>query len=427
MSAHFQRGLLLESQSRFAHAADEYRRHLADDPDDALGHTHLAICLVQAQKYEEATRHAQLATSLNPEDPSTFWALAAVMHLRGRQPEAMQAINQAISLNLELPFLYLLRAQLWMERKNWNEALQDAERGLEIEPDHVECLNVKAQALVQLNRRIEAGESLKWALAHDAENDRTHATLGWSLLEQGQSQQAMEHFREALRLNPDSNWARSGILEAMKSRNFIYRFFLAYLFAMSKLKNGAAWAIIIGAFVVVQFVGYLQDTYPNWSGPLSLVIVIYLAFALMTWLAFPLSNLVLLTSRFGRLALTPDHRRGALLLGIVLLLCIGALIVYVIFGGLHWQFAAIRAGLLTLPAAGIYLVRAGKPRRMMTIVTAVLALVGLGSLPLSDFKYDDQGELMVNQIFQTSNQLFTFGIIGTTFLVNVLAGTREKK
>ena len=40
----------------------------------------------------------------------------------------------------------------------------------------------------------------------------------WALIEQGEHEQAMEHFREALRLNPQLDWARQGIVEAMKAR-----------------------------------------------------------------------------------------------------------------------------------------------------------------------------------------------------------------
>ena len=65
-------------------------------------------------------------------------------------------------------------------------------------------------ALVRLGRRDEAGATLEAALARDPENAVTHANQGWARLHAGDFRGALEHFREALRLNPSLEWARAG-------------------------------------------------------------------------------------------------------------------------------------------------------------------------------------------------------------------------
>ena len=62
-----------------------------------------------------------------------------------------------------------------------------ADRGLALDPEHANCLNLRAMALVQLGRKDEAARTLGSALADDPENALTHANQGWAYLHQGRS------------------------------------------------------------------------------------------------------------------------------------------------------------------------------------------------------------------------------------------------
>ncbi|MDB5311521.1 MAG: tetratricopeptide repeat protein [Gemmataceae bacterium] len=46
---------------------------------------------------------------------------------------------------------------------------------------------------------------------------------GWALLHARQPAEALTHFREALRLDPTNEWARDGLIEALKARYWVYR------------------------------------------------------------------------------------------------------------------------------------------------------------------------------------------------------------
>ena len=70
--------------------------------------------------------------------------------------------------------------------------------------------------------------------------------MGWTLLHDGDPRKAMGHFREALRLDPGMEWARAGIVEAMKARSLIYRIFLSYFLFMNRLSGNAQWATVCG-------------------------------------------------------------------------------------------------------------------------------------------------------------------------------------
>ncbi len=65
-------------------------------------------------------------------------------------------------------------------------------------------------------------------------------------MHQGDHKQALEHFREALRLKPDMEWARNGMVEALKARYFLYRLMLRYYLWMSRFTRRGQWGMIIG-------------------------------------------------------------------------------------------------------------------------------------------------------------------------------------
>lgn len=420
VSAHLQRAQLLQSQSRYQQAVDEYRQHLLDEPDDAFAHANLGLCLLQLEQYDASQQHAEQAIGIDPEDPYGFYALSVILGERGHVEPALQAIAAALRMAPDVAHFYYWRGTLHMSQSDWTAALADAEQGLALEPENVNCENLRARALVMLGRKVDAGTSLRTALEHDPDNPHTHANLGWSLLEQGDTQQAMFHFREALRLNPNNEWARRGIVSGLKSRNIIYRLCLKYFFAMAKLKGQTAMMIIIGGYLLFRYVGSLNAEHPEWSIVLTPLLYTYIGFVLLTWLADPLFNLLLLLNRDGRLALTTDEHRGATLLG-------SGLLITLLLGGLTlWtgnelvQEAAIRMLVFQIPLSGVFRTESGKSRWRFSLIVA--ALFGVGAFGISPAVVWWDGEAYVaGENFVSLSRVFYYGVLASQFLLNSMA------
>jgi hypothetical protein len=237
-------------------------------------------------------------------------------------------------------------------------------------------------ALVKLGRKAQAGETIAAALARDPEDALTHANQGWTLIEQGQPKKAMEHFREALRLDPEMDWARRGIVEALKARYFLYRWMLGYFLWMSKLSGRARWGVIIGGCVgywIVLSVARNQPDLAPWIMPL---IILYIVFVVMTWVANPLFNLLLHLHPIGRLALSREQAITANWVGLCVLGAAVSLVAYFGFGLNDALFAALACGLVIPPLVSIYQCHKGWPRTTMMLITLSLAGVGLISVAL---------------------------------------------
>jgi hypothetical protein len=198
----------------------------------------------------------------------------------------------------------------------------------------------------------------------------------------------LEHFREALRLNPGNEWAQHGIVEALKARNIIYAVMLKYFLFMGKLSKRGQWGIILGAYFGMKALAALGKTMPGlepWILPIELV---YLAFVVMTWIAEPLFNLLLRLNRFGRLALSPEKIVASNWLGLCLLIALLSLGGWLAFGlKSAWLAGAVLFGVLLMPTAGTFKCANGWPRTIMMIYTGALAcgaLVAIGLFALAD-------------------------------------------
>lgn len=430
MNPHLERGLLLFQQSRHELAEAELRQALADEPQEAYAHALLALCLAEREKFADATAEAQQAIHFAPDLPFAHYALARVLCDRNRYAEARAAIEEAIRLDASDADHFSLLAGIHFQERRWPDALQAAEQGLELDAEHVGCTNLRAMALVKLGRKAEAGATIDAALAKAPENALTHANQGWTLLERGDPKKALEHFREALRLDPENEWARAGIVEALKARNIIYAAMLKYFLWMSKLSSRAQWGIILGGYFGSRLLGSMAQSNPDlapWVLPLR---ILYITFAVLTWTAYPLFNLMLRLNRFGRLALTPAQNVEANWVGALFFLALLSLAGCVAMGfGSPWLMSLAVFGLLLLPLSGYFRCSAGWPRNTMLAVVVVLLLIGGAAIAFIWQAYLGDAQYMKATAKRAFGflSLFGVGVLLSTFLANILAQQRPRR
>ncbi len=426
MNANVQRALLLFDQSRHDLAETELRQALAADPYDSFAHSLLGLCLAKRQRFQDATDEAQQAIHQAPDSPFAHYALASILQDRDRTKEARISVQEALRLDPSEPDYFALLASIELSDRHWREALAAAERGLQLEAEHVACNNLRAIALVKLGRKAEAGATIDAALARNPENSVTHANQGWTLLEGGDPKRALEHFREALRLDPDNDWARQGIIEALKARNWIYAVMLRYFLWMSRLSSQAQWAVIVGGYIGNRLLGVLAQSKPALAPWILPIRIIYVAFALLTWTADPLFNLLLRLNRFGRLVLSREQTVASNWIGAALLLALLALAgCFLSKFSVPWLVAAIVFGFLILPLAGTFKCAAGWPRKTMAIYTGVMAAAGISALAV--FAAIGETRSMAAKSGFGLIGLFLLGAVGSGWVANVLISQRPKR
>jgi tetratricopeptide (TPR) repeat protein len=418
--AHFQRALVLFEQSRLDLAEPEVRQALAGDPDNAFAHALLSICLLEREDWNAATDEAKTAVRLAPDSPFAHATLARVLANRQYLDEALESAEESLRLDPTDADTYALLSLIHTQRRDWSSALHAAEQGLAHDAEHVGCNNARAMALTKLGRTAEAGKTLASALEREPENAWSHANLGWASLHDGDSKKALEHFREALRLDPTEDYAKAGLVEALKARNPIYGLMLRYFLFMSRLSGRAQWALIIGAYVIFRVLHALSQSNPKWAPWIMPLLIAYFVFVVMSWLAQPLFNLLLRLNRYGRHALSADQRRGANLVGLLALPALLCLVWWLAsrFDSTMAFVGIAYFGLLLLPASAIFKCDTGWPRWCMAAYTVGLALL----MPIGFLIYP------INpQMFTLCLQGHMLGCLLSGWVANALLMQRAKR
>jgi tetratricopeptide (TPR) repeat protein len=430
MNVNLERALLLYQQSRPEMAEAELRQALAADPQDGYAHALLALCLAQRERFEDATSEAEQAIHLQPDSGFTHYAHARVLYDRYRFAEARAAIQEAIRLDSTDADYFSLLAGIHFQERHWQQAVEAAEQGLQFDPEHVGCTNLRAMALVKLGRKAEAGTTIDAALSKNPDNSLTHANQGWTLLEKGQPKKALEHFREALRLDPENEWARHGIVEGLKARNIVYAVMLKYFLWMSRFSVRGQWGIILGGYIGNRILGEIANSNPAlapWVLPLR---ILYVCFALMTWLASPFFNLLLRIDRFGRLALSREQTVASNWFGACLLCALVSLAGCCIRGlDSVWLMAALVFGFLLLPVSAVFRCQPGSSRKIMAGLTIGAAVVGLTALA-SFIAAEYEKAADARKTATTGGELFTLFLIATvasTWLTNILRSRAPRR
>lgn len=409
MGVHLQRATLLFQQERFNLAESELRQELAAEPNNPTAHALLGLCLAERKRYDEATREVQTAVGLAPDNSFPHYVLARILHQRDRPDEAATAIAEAIRLYPDDPDFYSRLAAIRIDQRRWAEALEAAEQGLRLDPEHVGSVNLRAMALVQLGRRVEANRTIEGALARDPNSAVNHTTQGWSLLHGGAVRPALEHFREALRLDPNLDWARTGLVEALKARSPVYGFLLRYFLWMSRLSRRAQWALLIGGMLLLR-------PFP----------IIYAVVVLSTWLADPLFTLLLRLDRDGRRALSREEIVSSNWIGGWIVATLAMLLLGLVSGQAAFLIGAFLFGFLLLPVVGVFQCDAGWPRKTMVAYTAVvsaLALVGVVVLLVGG--QPDAGSETSSGAYVFVAVAFVGAVLGT-WLSRLLSAVRPK-
>ena len=161
----------------------------------------------RAGRTDEAARMLeQLATDL-PDRPEPLSALGEVYRQKERFPEAVSALDRAVA-RIGTPEraawpLFYQRAVALDRSGEWAKAEADLRFGLELMPDQPNLLNYLGYAWVDQGRNFaEARAMIERAVAQRPQDGSIIDSLGWVMLMQGESSQALVQLERAVELEP---------------------------------------------------------------------------------------------------------------------------------------------------------------------------------------------------------------------------------
>jgi tetratricopeptide (TPR) repeat protein len=377
MTTALQRGIVLYGQGRCDLAEREFRQALAEDPNEFLGHAFLSLCLADRNQDAESLVAADEAVRLAPDASLAHSVRGRALLGLKRLREAESSAREAIRLDPDNADYRTLLGHVAMARSNWPEALDAADQSLALDAQHLGARNLRAMALTQLGRKAEAEATLGEALAEDPEDAVAHANQGWVSLHKSDPDKALEHFREALRLDPTMEWARLGIVEALKARHLIYRLMLRFFLWMGRQTQAAQWAVVLALVIGPNLLASVAKNAPNLQPFVMPIKVAVFTFVILTWIASPLFNFLLRFNRFGRLALSDEQRVESSWIGGCAVMALACAAIFFATGSAPGFFGMAAFGLILFPLTVTFNAEPGRPRLIAALATAGLFLLNV--------------------------------------------------
>lgn len=304
---------MLFNQGRYADAEAALENYLAHEPDSAMALQLIAVALHHQDREEEAMRAILMALRSDPDNVRAL-SWKARIHLALRQkPEAAAAAQQAISLDPHESFNWVTKALIHADQREWMNAETAARTALDIDPDDEAAHHVLSQALLYQGRSQENEANIASRLAVDPNNPIAHCNSGFASLRARDHKKASMHFAEALRIDPECQMARDGLIDSFRARSVVYRNYLAFSMRMAGYSEKYGTGLAIGIYVAYRILrGALESIDKRLS---TALLFLYLTFVFWTYVARGLSTFFLLADPFARMALRTREKWEAVVVG----------------------------------------------------------------------------------------------------------------
>ena len=302
-----ERANLLLEQGRYKDAEQQVKQVLEKDPQNDHALAILARCYMNNGQHDKGIETINRAISIEPNESFYFYLLGFGYYQKNMFLPAKDNLGKAIQLYPYNPEYFGLLAFILLDEKEYDQSLQKANEGLELDPQNITCLNARSRSLSKLKRNSEAEATISDTLANDPDNEFTHNTIGWNYFEKGNHKKATHHFREALRLDPNMESARLGLKESLKSIFVPYKLVVLFSLWMSEKGKNFQWLFYIGIYVIFRILRSVANANEALKPFLLPLVVFYFLFIFFTWIANPLANFFLLFHRDGKYSLTKNE------------------------------------------------------------------------------------------------------------------------
>jgi tetratricopeptide (TPR) repeat protein len=217
-SAHNDLAIMLEAKGQGAEAAEEYQRALKFNPDLEVAHSNLGSLLASSGKLEEAIEQEKEALRIKPDFPEAELRLGIFVAALGRTDEAIALDRAAIAMSPRFAEAhYNLAVQLEKTPAYATEALAEFEKAASLNPSYVEALVEAGNLLFGQGRLSDAIDHYRSAERLMPESATIHTNLALTFMKMpGKTAEAKEELEALLKIQPDNRGARQA-LEGLKA------------------------------------------------------------------------------------------------------------------------------------------------------------------------------------------------------------------
>ncbi len=174
-----------------------HRRHRAQTYY-TIGQCHLSL-----RQPDAAVPALRQAIAVYPSYPWPFVSLGRIHRQRGESRQAAEMFQKAIAVDGSIVQAYSGLARVRLASQDLEGAVKTLEKAVAVDPEYAEGLVMLGTTLNHLQRYDSAVTALKKAVEVDAKNAEAHFRLAEAYFGTGQSRQAVQAARAAMRQRKD--------------------------------------------------------------------------------------------------------------------------------------------------------------------------------------------------------------------------------
>jgi tetratricopeptide (TPR) repeat protein len=330
-------------------------------------------------RLDEAGEAVRQAREIAPEHPFVQYAFGVVALQQGSMLEAIQAAREARRLSPAYADAALLEARARAALGQWDSVRSLAAEVVECEPANEEAALLEAIATEAAREGSLDPERWKRLGEQFPLNAVARAGSGWTRLEAGQISSARAEFEQALAVDPSLSWAKAGLVVALKASNPVYALLLRFFLWFGRLPPRTRTIVLVGGLIGYNMLRRTAAEQPELRPLIVPLLIAYLGFLTLSWLADPLLNLLLMARPEGRRLLDADQRRAAVLVGSCLALGAATGIAGALVHEPRVMLGGLGVGLGCFAIAAAYSCE-GRKRRQVGVLAAVAIGASLVSI-----------------------------------------------
>lgn len=320
MSNRLERAYLLFESERYGLALKECHGELSENPNGVDAKVLAAHCCIMMGDLDKAQALIRESLAMDANCPEAH-RLQSNLHLSCRLFDcALESAKVAIENDKTNPMHWAQYARVRMFMEDWGGVIDAAQRGLEWDAEHVECLLLLGHAQTKASRPQLAERAFHRILKSNAEQSDAFVGLGQIEMEIKNHEKALNYFREALRISPNSRDARHGASLAIANKNPVLGAVFGWMPKLMEKRGRISlflfpvWLIVSGWSLLFNLDLFLLTL---WGFPLLISNILVTTFLAYFRYIF---QMVLCLSRAGRPFVLPNESRA--LIGVCLLILV---------------------------------------------------------------------------------------------------------
>lgn len=191
-------------------------------------YTRRAMVLLRKGELKQALEDVNEAIKLSSGDPANFFVKAQVLYLMGNSEEALPLALQAERNSYQSSSLYVLLAELYLQRRQYVLANQYIRKALEVSPSDEYAFYYRGRILAETGDTTKAIRSYRLALEQNPEFMQPHRELAGLYLDKRDAAAAKVHLDKVEQLAPQDplHWYYKGLffLEGQKRDSALHSF-----------------------------------------------------------------------------------------------------------------------------------------------------------------------------------------------------------